>query len=623
MDDVLSPFECMIMKMIKNILRGTVLALILLVLVGGTVFAAYSYYANIQVLESDGNSYTYLPVIADVDNDYLSDNNYISLTGLDTRVLAGSTELKHLVADDKTLFVAPTVGANSTGNYKYTLNNTSDLDSFPVIVGYDGYITIPSEISDDMQLGDDFEIEFGGYVDTSSGNEKNTIHKPYAFRAYVSSDEEYKVTILDTGAATDTNLVPNAEGAYANITSVTGASTHWEAVDDPPATPDDNTSYVSTASSTQLKDAYNVEDGGIADYLTINSVTVYFRIKATGSAPAQAYGQPYLRLGGVETTGTEVGGNIDVWTTYNETLARPGGGSWETSDIDNLQVAIGIKAGGGDTAYLTQAYVVVNYTPESEVVVATLTGVSSDDYTVKAYADTSYLMLSLDGDTSWDGTHSARTALGGASVPDNANDIVINQNNVMPYFDYLKWTVSDTLIAWYQPISMIVGTTLDDREGTDAGETGTAEEDGVITWGANPAGVDAVIGSLVSSSQPEIAPATEDEAVDVLPGGEIPAGGTVDTATLEDNPMYFIVELLSENADLTEEQIWFGGATLIILLAMGIAVAKVPNHLLLAGTIGLVFSGFFTAMHIYQWWMLLIFGFVFVASILMERKPVI
>jgi hypothetical protein len=232
-------------------------------------------------------------------------------------------------------------------------------------------------------------------------------------------------------------------------------------------------------------------------------------------------------------------------------------------------------------------------------------------------------MISLDGDTSWDGTHSARTALGGASVPDNANDIIINQNNVMPYFDYLKWTVSDTLIAWYQPISMIVGTTLDDREGTDAGETGTAEEDGAITWGANPAGVDAAIGSLVSSSQPEIAPAAEEEAIDVLPEGEIPAGGVVDTAALEDNPMYFIVELLSENADLTEEQIWFGGATLIILIAMGIAVAKVPSHLLLAGTIGLVFSGFFTAMHIYQWWMLMIFGFVFVASLIMERKPVI
>jgi len=35
------------MKMIKNILRGTALALTLLVLVGSTVFAAYSYYAYI------------------------------------------------------------------------------------------------------------------------------------------------------------------------------------------------------------------------------------------------------------------------------------------------------------------------------------------------------------------------------------------------------------------------------------------------------------------------------------------------------------------------------------------------------------------------------------------------
>jgi len=56
---------------------------------------------------------------------------------------------------------------------------------------------------------------------------------------------------------------------------------------------------------------------------------------------------------------------------------------------------------------------------------------------------------------------------------------------------------------------------------------------------------------------------------------------------------------------------------------MGIAVARVPNHLLLAGTIGLVFSGFFLAMHIYQFWMVIIFGFVWVASLIMERKPVI
>ena len=61
----------------------------MLVMVSGTVLAAYSYYATVQVQETGGNSYDYLPVIVDNDNDYLADNGYMSLTGLDTRVLSG------------------------------------------------------------------------------------------------------------------------------------------------------------------------------------------------------------------------------------------------------------------------------------------------------------------------------------------------------------------------------------------------------------------------------------------------------------------------------------------------------------------------------------------------------
>jgi len=573
------------MKMIKNILRGTVLALILLVLVGGTVLAAYSYYANIQVLETDGNSYTYLPIIADVDNDYLSDNGYISLTGLDTRVLSGSTELKHLVVDDSVLFVAPTVGANSTGNYKYTLNNTSSLDNFPVIVGYDGYITIPSEIADDMQLGDDFEIEFDGYVDTSSGSDKNLVYKEGACIGYVSGDEEITFTLF---------------GSSITWTSPTGHS-------DPEAEWTSETNAYDDNTTTYASDNIGIDSWGDSLELTISEaefsdVRFYAYWNATHINEIDldvfyddiwndVYQGPYAD----QTWVTKNLGSIEMVSKARVRFYNTYGALW---DADLYEFDFGLT----DTSVIA-------------------TGISSGAHTIKAYADGTDLGIIVDEGEA--GEVSDTLLLSGASVPDNANDIIINQNNVMPYFDYLKWTVSDTLIAWYQPISMIVGTTLDDREGTDAGETGTGEEDGVITWGANPAGVDAAIGSLVSSSQPGIAPAAEEEAVDVLPGGEIPAGGTVDTATLEDNPMYFIVELLSENADLTEEQIWFGGATLIILLAMGIAVAKVPNHLLLAGTIGLVFSGFFTAMHIYQWWMLLIFGFMFVTSLIMERKPVI
>jgi len=99
--------------------------------------------------------------------------------------------------------------------------------------------------------------------------------------------------------------------------------------------------------------------------------------------------------------------------------------------------------------------------------------------------------------------------------------------------------------------------------------------------------------------------------------------GVVNTTRLQDNPLYPLVEIISEHTDYTEEQIWFIGATLIVLFGMGLAAVRVPNHLLLAGTVGLILGGFFTAMEIYQWWMMLIFGFMFVMSIIMERKPVL
>jgi len=575
----------MTMKMIKNILRGTVLALILLVLVGGTVFAAYSYYANIQVLETDGNSYTYLPVIADVDNDYLSDNNYISLTGLDTRVLAGSTELKHLVVDDSVLFVAPTVGANSTGNYKYTLNNTSDLDSFPVIVGYDGYITIPSEIGDDMQLGDDFEIEFDGYVDTSSGSDKNLIYKGDAF------------TVLVGVAGEISAAIPGSAGTWFSPDGYDDTEGTWT---------DETLAYDENAATYAYS---NVPGASYNDFLTLEITE-----RLVSSIRFDAfYNAAQISKAWIEVYYDEGWHNI-----YSTSFADH---AWVEVELDDVKLVSKARIMFYNPSGLQKQAKLYEFDFGIVDAKVTATGISSGEHTIKAYADGTDLGIIVDEGEA--GEVSDTTLLSGASVPDNANDIIINQNNVMPYFDYLKWTVSDTLIAWYQPISMIVGTTLDDREGTDAGETGTAEEDATITWGANPAGVDAAIGSLVSSSQPEIAPAAGEEAVDVLPEGEIPAGGVVDTAALEDNPMYFLVEFISDNADLTEEQIWFGGATLLILLAMGIAVARVPNHLLLAGTIGLVFSGFFLAMHIYQFWMVIIFGFVWVASLIMERKPVI
>jgi len=803
------------MSLCKRIFRATPLALIALMLAGGTIFAAYTYYATVQVQETGGNSYSYLPIITDIDNDHLADNGYMSLTGLDTRVLAGSTELKHLVADDKVLFVVPSVGDNSTGNYKYTLGNTDDLDSFPIITGYNGHVTVSD--NDTLEGTDNFKIELKGYVDTTQVGANLTI-KDGAFRTYIPGAGDLR-TILSlglehenyetgfdaqnyfwadtwraqsfnatsgywlTGVGVSANRVGDAGTCFiairatapvgtpnnivptgANLTSVEfpatdltlGGHEWYHATFDTPilltdtikyaivfaAPSGDAANYLGWATD-QTAPTYaegwlcGSADSGVT-WLNVTSVDTFFRTLSSPeltAAVASGEHEVETRLSGLEFSAAndyvDFGAPAsleDLYPTTIEAWIYPtgygGGGFGRLIEKDNIwfcNINLGDKTfeliqhfSGQEGRWRTPLNSIlldrwyhvaivydsshrfnnpVLYINGDSVVVTETQGPAGDPVTDAGkdlyignnvantrnfdgiidevriynrlvgapevlehfnglYADNSDLVglwhfdestgvttvdssvLGNDGTLSggipaWsNGTLSMYVDGATANVTpatrmiDNSSDWTLAQDNAMPYLDYYKHTVDGTLIAWYQPISMIVGTNLDDREGTDIGETGTAEEDATIVWGANPADLSAIAGSLISSDQPSISPAEIEETPDIVPEGAMPAGGVVNTVELEDNPLYPIVQIINEHTDYTEEQIWFGGATLFILIGMGLAAVKVHNHMVLAGTVGLVLAGFFTAMGIYQWWMMLIFGFMFIMSILMERKPV-
>jgi len=658
------------MRLCKKTFRIASLAFIILMLASGTILAAYSYYATVQVQETGGNSYSYLPVIADIDNDYLSDEGYISLTGLDTRILSGSTELEHLVADDKVLFAIPSVGANSTGNYRYTLGN-SLADDFPIIVGYDtgvnGYVTITDVDALDGGAGgmDTFEIEQKGYVNTASGADKNLVYKEVAFLTYISDSDEitskmygdFPTVESTTSSSENADVVNHTVDLPAGVASDDLIIILFACDSNPTVTfPNEGVDWIqlhetNNGTACTMGTWYRIADGGEGANITV--VTTNAQESAHCSYRISGYQ-------GVPEIGTPATGDTNnpdppsctpSWGAI-DTLWIAGAGVDHDDEIStgpaNYTDFFEVDSGGAGGSHCGTARRELNAVSEDpgtfdidgaenrdwiattiavspQVVSTTVTGVSSGERIVKTTADGTDLTLSV---TDYSNVHLGNspqsTALDGASVTNNGNNWVLNQNNVLPYIEYYKHTVAGTLIAWYQPISMIVGTNLDDREGTDAGETGTAEEDGIITWGANPANLSATVGSLISSSQPSVSPAGEEEAIDIVPGGEVPiTDGVVNTAKLEDNPLYPIVQVVSEYTEYTDEQIWFIGATIIILIGMGISAVKVPSHLLLAGTVGLVLAGFFAAMEIYQWWMMLIFGFMFLMSILMERKPVL
>lgn len=185
-----------------------------------------------------------------------------------------------------------------------------------------------------------------------------------------------------------TDFLPTGAGDYTALTPAPGGGeANWQDVDDPVGVPDDDTTYVVEAGAGPTKDAY-----ALANHTTekgyITAVQVYYRVKQ--HAATQGYARPYLRLGGVETTGTRYTiPAAGTWYTQHETLARPGGGQWDWEDIDALQVAIGLEY-----ARCTQIYVEVIWQdpPELDVVVVDGTGIHNPavvgDYHVLLLATT-------------------------------------------------------------------------------------------------------------------------------------------------------------------------------------------------------------------------------------------
>ena len=143
------------------------------------------------------------------------------------------------------------------------------------------------------------------------------------------------------------------------IPSVTGATTHWQAVSDYGSS--DGTSYVWAGSGNTgtYTDYYTMQDA-ISPSGTINSVTESIRVYVTSTSGP--YAQTYLRLGSTSITGSQwTPTTANTWTTHSDTLTRPGGGSWSWTDINSLDGGVVLNRTSGTTVECTLVYVVVDF----------------------------------------------------------------------------------------------------------------------------------------------------------------------------------------------------------------------------------------------------------------------
>jgi hypothetical protein len=433
----------------------------------------YDYSIGISVENTGAVNYTYLPVLVSLSNSQLNTMGYIDADGLDTNVLEAATARPNMIANSYLGIMVPSLLASQQKTFTYRLNNTPAQGNFYAILGTGGSSSAIDAAS--LEPGaSDFEVEWKGYLDTSTPGWIFDKEQEYGF--YVSAAGTVRAFV---GSTTENNyLYPNGDSSIGITARFPASGNHFDKVDDAVGAADDATTYVYQSTASYLYDVYDLSaySGTSSLFWWSHSVDVLFRIKGQANT---AYGKPFLELGGNETVGAEQSNNTGSYVDKTEVgLARPGGGTWASTDMNALQLKIGIKNSAASGSYCTQTYVKVVAVVPSATQYVQAAGVASGEHTLKLTSTAGTLEFFVD-------TVSQGTVA--TAAPGNTASAVVIDGDMAVATEYAKISVATVQKLWYQPVTMI-NATLTDRSGN--------ANDGTISWGANLGTLTVVVGGI-------------------------------------------------------------------------------------------------------------------------------
>ena len=142
-----------------------------------------------------------------------------------------------------------------------------------------------------------------------------------------------------------------------DLWSLISGTTKVDAVDH-----DDDAKYIQEETQGE-KQRYTLENmpaiKGTGTLGEIQEVKVFVRISTNKTTPIM---RSNLELGGSITNGTTRSCTAS-WVTHSEVLARPGGGAWTTTNIDDLTVEVEMTYGiGGRYPQCSRLWVEIKYT---------------------------------------------------------------------------------------------------------------------------------------------------------------------------------------------------------------------------------------------------------------------
>ena len=194
---------------------------------------------------------------------------------------------------------------------------------------------------------------------------------------------------------------------------------------------------------------------------------MFFRVHLADSAQAR----PLLRLSGAETLGTIVTCDCS-WTNFSEVLDRPGGGPWSASDINSLQLGIGLAENSASVpSSATQVYAVVTWDVPYD---ATVTNIATGEHAVSASATGTLVTLDVDGSI-------ATSSVTSLSVPDNSNAWTFVSGGSVQYMASTSIDVSGSQVLLWQVNQAEDALTITDQSGTEQNATRTIRR--TAAWG--------------------------------------------------------------------------------------------------------------------------------------------
>ena len=362
----------------------------------------YDYVTTIVIENSTGATLTDVAVRASINASNLVTGGFIAADGQDLLVLAaGSTEspptAQDMTSNDASWWIPiSSLASAETGSFTlYSGQNTpaGDNPQFMFLSGSSESIDVPDDSTLDITtnltlLVDNLELPS---IPTTTAF---ILNKSGAYELGVVSGTSIFAAVH--GGTGTVDLRPNGAGFATALTPSGCGSNNWQCVDDS-SPPDDASTVVLVTSTTSLDDYYDLGalPASITSDVVINTIDVTWRAQLPGGGAGEACGG--LRLNGVDSFASPC--NVAAttsWAYYTDEVTRPGGGSWTTADIADLQVILRL-ASAARTIFATQVFVTLNVVPRHTATWAS--AVVDTEYDVLATYDGSTLALLIDGAT--------------------------------------------------------------------------------------------------------------------------------------------------------------------------------------------------------------------------------